>query len=378
MIASLPHSPPIAGDGEGERILVAQTSFLGDAVLTLPLLREIRRAFPRARLALLCRAGVTELFSGAALVDEVIADDKRGADRGLAALWRLARELRRRGFTLAVSPHRSLRTALLLWLAAIPRRVGFCESAGWFFYHHRARRPRQRHDVERNLSLLAALGIRPETVPTELELPVPPNARQRAKEVLRSCGFARVGDAKVFGLNPGSVWPTKRWSAGRYAELMRLLKRRYRCQILLFGGGQDAETVAEVERLAPGLGINLAGRLALDELPGAIEQCDVFVTNDSGPMHIAVARGVPVVAIFCATTPGLGFYPYSSRAIVVEKALPCRPCSPHGGLRCPLGTEDCIRLVRAEHVIEAIERLLQGAAHPAGGEERFRPRLMTL
>jgi heptosyltransferase-2 len=86
---------------------------------------------------------------------------------------------------------------------------------------------------------------------------------------------------------------------------------------------------------------------------------DVFVTNDSGPMHIAVARGVPTVALFCATTPALGFYPYSTDAVVLQKDLPCRPCSSHGGRRCPLGTEDCIQLIRPEHVLQAVESLLK-------------------
>jgi heptosyltransferase-2 len=77
-------------------------------------------------------------------------------------------------------------------------------------------------------------------------------------------------------------------------------------------------------------------------------------------MHIAVARRVPVVAIFCATTPSLGFYPYSSRAVVVEKELACRPCSSHGGNRCPLGTEDCIRLIQPDHVLQGVEKVLCG------------------
>ena len=100
------------------------------------------------------------------------------------------------------------------------------------------------------------------------------------------------------------------------------------------------------------------GHIDLHELPAAISRCAVFVTNDSGPMHIAVARKVPVVAIFCATTPALGFYPYSNNAIVVEKNLACRPCASHGGRRCPLSTEDCIRQIGPEHVFAAVAKLL--------------------
>jgi heptosyltransferase II len=106
--------------------------------------------------------------------------------------------------------------------------------------------------------------------------------------------------------------------------------------------------------------VNLAGKIALSQLPAALSACRVLVTNDSAPMHIAVARSVPTVALFCATTPGLGFYPYSADSIVVEKELACRPCGSHGGRRCPLGTEDCIRLIPVDRVLRAVDDVLQG------------------
>jgi heptosyltransferase-2 len=143
-----------------------------------------------------------------------------------------------------------------------------------------------------------------------------------------------------------------------------MLKQRYSCEILLFGGPEDAEVIAKVQDLCGGCGVSLVDRIALRELPAALSLCRVLVTNDSGPMHIAVAEGVPVIAIFCATTPALGFYPYSSKAVVLEKDLPCRPCSSHGGRRCPLGTEDCIRLIGPEQVYRAVERLLDAASPP--------------
>ncbi|MGZ9143561.1 MAG: glycosyltransferase family 9 protein, partial [Candidatus Binatia bacterium] len=113
----------------------------------------------------------------------------------------------------------------------------------------------------------------------------------------------------------------------------------------------------------------------LRELPAAIGRCQVFVTNDSGPMHIAVARKVPTVALFCATTPDLGFYPYSGNAIVIQKQLGCRPCTSHGGRRCPLVHESCIRQIRAQTVLAAVEKLLAGQA--SGDRERFLPEFLA-
>jgi heptosyltransferase-2 len=274
-------------------------------------------------------------------------------------IWHKAKFLKAKRFTIGLCPHKSFRSGLLLFLAGIPHRVGFRQSKSWFLFHVRVNRRDERHDVDRTLSLLQGVGISLEACRRKLDLPVTTEGRQEASERMRSLGVDT--SAMLIGFHPGSVWATKRWSAEGFARLMRLLKEKYPCEVLLFGGPEDAECVASIQRLSGGAGVSLVDRIALRELPAALGMCDVLVTNDSGPMHIAVARGVPVVAIFCATTPGLGFYPFSSRAIVLEKKLSCRPCSSHGGRRCPLGTEDCIRLIQPEQVLQAVERLLDGA-----------------
>jgi len=344
------------------RILVVQTSFLGDTILTLPLISEIRRRFPNANISLLCSPQARDLLVGHPDLDAVIVDDKKGGDRGWLGLWRKARSVRKEGFTMALSPHKSFRSALLLALARIPLRVGFRQSKGWFFFHLRVRRDSARHDVERNLSILEAFDIRPEDCRRDVRLRVDPRAQESVDEVLRSLGIN--AERLVIALNPGSVWPTKRWTADGFAKLIELLKKKYSCEILLLGGPEDIAIVSKIRELARNTGVILAGKITLRELPALLQRCHVLITNDSGPMHVAVAQGIPIVAIFCATTPALGFYPYSGKAIVVEKDLPCRPCSPHGGRRCPLGTDDCMRLIEPEHVLQAVERLLNGDGMP--------------
>ena len=373
----MPRRVRIKGSGSGEKILVVQTSFLGDAVLTTPLLSEIRRRFPKAKLAVLCTPQAKNLFEGNPDVDELLTDDKRGVERGLAGMWRKAKDLKSRGFTIAISPHKSLRSALLIYLAGIPLRVGFRQSAGWFLYHRRVPRDPACHDVERNLSLLRPFGVDPSTCRRDLRVEVDSRSRADVEHIFRSLGVTR--DGLIVGVHPGSVWPTKRWTAEGYAELMIHLKEKYRCRILIFGAPEDHPIVNKIQELAGNIGISLAGKINLPQLACALERCDIFITNDSGPMHVAVARGVPVVAVFCATTPSLGFYPYSSKAVVIEKDLPCRPCSSHGGRRCPLGTEDCMRLIKADDVLQGVELLL-GAKNQAGGANRdaYLPRFIAL
>ena len=360
-----------------EKVLVLQTSFLGDTVLTLPLLSEIKRHFPQVKLTLMCSSAAGELLQDHPGIDEIMVDDKRGVDRGWAGLWRKAKQLRSKGFDIALSPHKSLRSALLLFLAAVPYRVGFRQSKGWFLFHQRVNRDAARHDTERNLSVLQACGINPEDCDRDLTLPVNATARERVSRFLRSLNVDV--EKLIVGINPGSVWPTKRWTAEGFAGLIALIRRQFDCEVLLFGGPDDADLNSRIQHQCEGAVVNLAGQLSLRELAAGVSLCRVFVTNDSGPMHVSVACHVPTVAIFCATTPALGFYPYSSTAVVVEKSLACRPCSSHGGRRCPLGTEDCMRLIQPEDVFRAVERLLIGGEdRKAASRSRYEPEFLTV
>src|SRR3989338_2290632 len=254
-----------------EKILVVQTSFLGDAVLTTPLLSEIRRLFPQARTAVLCTPQARHLFAGNPDIDELLTDDKKGAGRGPLGVWRAARDLRGRGFTIAVSPHKSLRTALLLVLARIPLRVGFRQSAGWFLYHRRVDRDPARHDAERNLSLLEALGGggprggggggRAGGGAGRLRVESAAGVAESVERLFRSLGVRR--DGLIVGVNPGSVWPTKRWTVEGYAEVLVRLREKYRCQILIFGGPDDERIVAKIQELSGNIGVSLAGKMDL-------------------------------------------------------------------------------------------------------------------
>ncbi|HYA28630.1 MAG TPA: lipopolysaccharide heptosyltransferase II [Acidobacteriota bacterium] len=360
-----------------ENVLILQTSFLGDTVLTLPLISEIRRRFAVRKLTLLCQPVSRELLQDHPAIDEIIVDDKKRADRGLVGLRRKAAVLASRRFTIALTPHKSLRSALMLCWADIPKRVGFRQSRGWFLFHHRVNRDSARHDVERNLSILEAFGVHPEQCRREIDLPVSPAVQSAVDQKLITLG---VDHSKpIVGINPGSVWPTKRWSAAGFARLIQLLRQRFDCQVMIFGGADDANVVAEVRDRCAGAAISLVGEISMRELPAAIRRCRVFVTNDSGPMHIAVAEKISTVAVFCATTPDLGFYPYSHDAVVVEKTLPCRPCASHGGRRCPLGHEACIRLVQPETMLQAVEKLLPTTFRgPNSPVASFRPQFLAV
>ncbi len=154
-----------------DNVLVLQTSFLGDLVLTLPLIAEIRSRFPVRKLSLMCTPLGRELLQDHPAIDEILVDDKKRAHRGWRGLTAQAALLRQQRFTVALTPHKSARSAFMLYRANIPQRIGFRQSKGWFFFHHCAERDPARHDVERNLSVLQPLGVRVQDCARELELP---------------------------------------------------------------------------------------------------------------------------------------------------------------------------------------------------------------
>ena len=341
-----------------ERLLVAQTGFLGDVILTTPLLSTLRRALDLESLTVLTTPQARPLVQDHPAVDSVLVDSKRGDDRGVLGMLRTAQRLRRQRFTLTVAPHKSFRTALLLALAGIPHRVGFRPSPGWFFYHQTAQRDTDRHEVERILCLMRAFGLAPEACDRTPYVAYHPAAQTKAQQLLDEARIA--ASDPVFIVCPGSVWYTKRWTTAGYSALVRSLARHYG-RVVLCGGPDDVPVAREIEDRAQVTGLlNLVGQADLQTFMALIDQARVVISNDSAPMHLAVARQVPVVAIFCATTPSLGYGPYSDNAVIIEKEdLFCRPCRRHGGPSCPRGTEECMQLVTAHDVLAGVDQLLK-------------------
>ncbi len=343
------------------RILVLQTAFLGDAALTVPLVKALRRRFPASKISVLCRPETADLFRGPA--DEALEDDKRGAGLGVSRFFRLVKKLRKRRFDLAIVPHRSFRSAVLAFAARAPERVGFDASAGSWLFTRLVPFSWLMHDLERNLSLLGPLGP-DEAILNGME----PSPDGRVAARLLAAG--RDPSRRLVGVHPGSVWATKRWPAERFAALVSRLCREAGAQVVLVGGAGDRPLAASV-REASGAGpdcLDWTGETTLPELIELMRELSLFVTNDSGPMHLATASGVPTLAFFGPTTRELGFFPYGQGHRVLEKDLPCRPCGLHGAKACPEGHFLCMRLITADEAYRnALEMLKLGEkeARPA-------------
>ncbi len=324
--------------------LVVQTAFLGDVVLTTPLLTSLARA--HGPVDILVRPEAIPLVETLPSVREAIGYDKRGRDRGVASWLRLARRLTGRGYQTAYLPHRSLRSAALTWWARIPERIGFADSAAAWLYTRAVTRPRALHESERLLALAGARPLRPPPI----QLVLTEDDRAQAYAWLAARG---IGDGFA-ALAPGSVWATKRWPG--YPELVKLLKGR----VVVIGGKDDVERAQELVDVAPDRVVSAAGALPIRVSAALLERAGVLVTNDSAPLHLASAVGTPTVALFGPTVPAFGFGPKAPQSAIVERTdLECRPCSDHGPDRCPLGHHRCMREIPATIVRDAIHQLIE-------------------
>lgn len=329
--------------------LVVQTAFLGDVVLTTPLLTVL--AARHGPLDVVTTPAAAPLLEPHPAVRRVIRYDKHGADRGVRGLLRLARALGAERYEAAYLPHRSLRTAALAWLARVPTRVGFAD--GWpAFYTDVRPHPRGAHAADRLLALAGAVS----------ERPGPSLAVTDADRAATAAFLAAHAVREPFAaLAPGSIWGSKRWP--HFAALARRLAEHG--DVVVVGGREDAElgdavvaAVGEEEQRGgrPGRAVNACGALTLRQSVEAIRRAGLLVTNDSAPLHFAQAVGTPTVAIFGPTVPAFGFGPRGPRDRVAElDGLPCRPCSPHGPPRCPLGHHQCMRGLAVQAVWLAIE-----------------------
>jgi heptosyltransferase-2 len=352
--------------------LVIQTAFLGDVVLTTPLLAAL--AERHGPVDVVTTPAAVPLVETHPAVRRVVPYDKRGKDAGLGGLRRLARALRAEHYGAAYLPHRSLRTAALAWLAGIPLRVGFRGRWSALYTESVPKPVGPRHGVVARAwpsTLPEGQGPQPRVLHPPLGIhesrrllaligasPHDPAVRLYPTEHDESTVLSLLQEEGIGGdfvaVAPGSIWATKRWPY--YEELARRLGRRL--PVVVVGGPEDAPLaqalVAAVQHEG-GRALSACGRLTLRESAWLIGLARLLVTNDSAPLHLAAAMGTRTVAVFGPTVPEFGFGPLRPDDVVVGiGGLGCRPCSSHGQARCPLGHHHCMTQLAADFVDAAI------------------------
>jgi heptosyltransferase-2 len=339
---------------KSKRLLIRSTNWIGDAIMTTPAVRAIRRNFPGARISMLAKPWVVPVFAHSPHVDEIIVFDANGRHRTVGGKIRLARELRQYRFDTAIFLQNAIEAALIAFLAGIPRRIGFDTDARRLLLTDPVRCTRsikRIHQTGYYLAMLEGAGLRPGS--PELELTVGQADKEQARRLLDD---HRVDPkAPVIGLNPSATFgPAKQWFPERYAALGDLLRQACGATIVIFGGPSDVELGRSITGMMTGPAIDLSGRTRLGEAMALIDRCDAFVTNDSGLMHIAAALNTPLVAIF-GSTNSTTTSPFSPTSRIVRVPIECSPCMQPV---CPLGHMNCMKRVSVDMVAEAVRGLL--------------------
>lgn len=332
------------------KILLVQTSFLGDTILSTPVISGIKTIYPTSELWIMTTPLSAPLVERDPLLAGVIPYDKRKNESGITGLLKMSRKLKKMNFHRVYSLHRSFRTSLLLWLANIPYRIGCSDAKLASLYHKTCSRNFSDHDVIRNLSILnGELSLPSFDMEMRLFAPLEKEIQEKIKnDISASTRYAVIA--------PGSVWETKMWfSEGYHSVAAFLIEQGYR--VILIGAKSDEDVCNAV---AKDLDIiNFSGKTDIAEVMYIVKHADLVVCNDSMTLHMASAFKIHNIAVFCATSPKFGYGPWKNKAIVVEKKdLHCKPCRPHGSNKCPEGTDACMKELAPDEVIQAIKKIL--------------------
>jgi heptosyltransferase II len=343
------------------RILVRAPNWIGDAVMCEPALRGLRALFPKSEITLLAKPAIAELFIAYPGIDRRLVYDDRGIHAGLSGKWTLAGLLRRHQFDLAVLFQNAFEAALITWLAGIRRRYGYVTDGRAFLLTDPVARPDRAtlvHQVHYYWDLLKPLGVTGS--PSVPALAVSDIETRAMDERLGDLGIGR--DDLVVGVNPGSTYGgAKRWLPERYAEAaLRVCcrieeqQRRPVSVVILGAKGEEELGHSVADRLTVRSAV-LSGRTNIRELMAATKRCTILLTNDTGPMHMAAAFGVPVVAVF-GPTDWKTTAPYGQEASIVRQPVDCAPCL----LReCPIDHR-CMTGVTVDMVYHAAVEQLRG------------------
>ncbi len=333
-----------------QKILVRAPNWIGDAVMAIPTLSALRARFPESRITLLAKPQVAALFEHHPVIDRLWVYESPGRHAGWMGLWRLVRSIREGEFDLAFLLQNAFEAALVTAAAGIPERIGYAADGRRFLLTSALdKKSAPLHQREAYLHLMQLVGSEgrfersPYLVITEKE-------RQSAADLLAAEGIDRW--EPVIGLNPGAAYgSSKRWDPARFAAAADQLLERYPAKVVISGGPAEIAIAEEVRRKMRHPAVIVAGKTTVRMMMALIARCRLFITNDSGPMHIASALGSPVVAVFGPTNPD-ATSPAGADDLIVRNKVDCAPCTYR---ECPIDHR-CMSGVSVEAVVAAAER----------------------
>ncbi len=342
--------------GNSRRILITRTDRLGDVVLSTPAIRLLREQNPDAYIAFMVRPENFDVVSNNPHLDEVIIYDKRGIHKSFWSTINFAFRLRKKGFDMAIALHPTNRVHVMLFLAGISRRIGYDRKMGCLLtekiFHDK--QEGTKHEVDYNFDLLKKCGLDTDGAD---RLPYVVTDERQKKRVDFILEENEIGD-NIIAFHPGASCPSKRWPPERFIQVADMLVEKYGCDIVVVGSGEtktySSQIVSEVRSKA----FDLTQKLSIGELSEVLSRCRLFISNDSGPVHVSVAVGTPTVVIFGRSDPGLSplrWGPLGESDKVLHKDVGCQKCLAHN---CERHFE-CLQAVTDEEVFQASVTILK-------------------
>ena len=362
-----------------KHILVRELNWLGDAVMSTSALQRLRQAWPAARITVLSHEKLADLWKEQPFVDDVVVFSKQ------QSVWTTARSVRGLQCDTGIVFPNSIRSALEMWLAGIPVRIGYVRPWRTLFLSHPVR-PRQgsipmRKRSDREVRRLVSHGLESPVIPIgahhlhdyialtatlgALTNPLPPLIHVTEAEMRQAreqFGIGAGGQTCWFGLNPGAEYgPAKRWPTEHFVMAAVMLHKRTGCRWVLFGGPGDRDAATQIasaieRQTGKAIITDLTGKTTLRQLAAALKSCELVITNDTGPMHLASAVGTPVVIPFGSTSPEMTGPLFATNARIIKATAPCSPCFRRV---CPIDLR-CLTEIEPDAVVAAALELLSG------------------
>ncbi|HCC69089.1 MAG TPA: lipopolysaccharide heptosyltransferase II [Nitrospiraceae bacterium] len=357
---------------KNKKILIRGVNWIGDAVLTTPTIQALRKAFPQAHISLLVRPWVAPIFESNPHINEIILYED--SFKRISGKFKLAKILREKNFDTAILLQNAFDAALIAWLSRIPERIGYERDRRGLLLTKAipvTKEILKKHQVYYYLNLIETMGIRTE----KAQLSYPEVSGQRPYIYLRDEEIQQARtlltpspttyhQSPIIGINPGATYGSaKRWMSERFAWLAQRIINELNGKVVIFGSQSEVKIAEEIVKTVKNIShfsfpishlLVMAGKTDLRELITLINECDAFITNDSGPMHIASALGVPTVAIFGSTDPCIAG-PFGNGHMVIKKNMQCSPCLKR---ECPEGSLKCMDAITVEDVFDALQEIL--------------------
>ncbi len=342
-------------DTSFRRILIVRTDRMGDVLLSTPVIKSLRDNFPMSFIAMMVSVANKDLIDGNPYLDEVILFDKDKRDKGFFGTFFFSKKLAKFGFDLAIILHPSVRVHLICFLAGIKTRIGYDRKAPYFLTQaipHKKQEGRK-HEAEYNFDLLKPLGI--SAVQSELYMPVKEESNRYVEALLEDAGVHRSDT--IVAVHPAASCISKRWPLERFAEVIDYLTVFHKVKVVVVAGAVYANICRQLFNFTKFRPVDFCGRLNLAQLASLLKRSNLLISNDSGPVHICVAVGTPVIAIFGRRQPGLGplrWGPLGKSDVVLHKETDCEPCKAHD---CTQNFK-CLEAISVQDVLGHAGRIL--------------------